>query len=147
MTILANHSNQTTRLLLYVMVCTIIVAFGSVGSIFAAQIGGQYSLMGLFLGAALGAFIAVYESTIIGCVVGMVFGLIVSPLVYYYIDFETAFLVAFVTSLFGAIMGEPLAFFWNKAEEIEEIDNFEDYESFEQEFFQDTTNANKQDHE
>ena len=121
MSILAS-SRQTTRVLIYAMVCTLIVAFGSMGSIFAAQLGPQYALMGLFLGSALGAFIAVYESTVIGCMFGMFGGLIIGPLVYLFIDFETAYLITFVLALFGAIMGEPLAYFWREAIAIEEED-------------------------
>jgi uncharacterized membrane protein (DUF106 family) len=121
MSLLASQ-RQSTRLMVYAMVCTLVVAFGSIGAVFAAHIGPQYSLMGLFLGSALGAFISVFESTIIGCITGMITGLAVFPLVYFFIDFETAYLVIFVLALFGAIMGEPLAYFWREAEEIEETD-------------------------
>jgi uncharacterized membrane protein len=106
--------------MVYAMVCTLVISFGSIGAIFASNIAPQYALMGLFLGSALGAFISVYESTIIGCMAGMITGLAVSPLVYVFIDFETAYLVVFILALFGAIMGEPLAYFWREAEEISE---------------------------
>ncbi len=119
MSILASP-RQTTRLMVYAMVCTLVVAFGSIGAVLAGNIAPQYSLMGLFLGSALGAFISVYESTIIGCMAGMFTGLLVGPLVFYFIDFETAYLVVFVMSLLGAIMGEPLALFWREADESEQ---------------------------
>lgn len=119
MSILASE-RQSTRLMVYVMICTLIIAFGSIGSIFASYLGYQYTLMGLFLGSALGAFIAVYESTVIGCMIGMVGGLFVAPLVYYFVDFETAYLLIFVLALFGAVMGEPLAYFWREASGIAE---------------------------
>lgn len=108
---------QTTRLMVYAMVCTLVVAFGSIGAVLASNVAPQYSLMGLFLGSALGAFISVYESTIIGCMAGMFTGLLVSPLIFYFIDFETAYLVVFIMALLGAIMGEPLALFWREAHE------------------------------
>lgn len=117
---------QSTRLMVYVMVCTLIIAFGSIGAIFASYLGYQYSLMGLFLGSALGAFIAIYESTVIGCMIGMVSGLFIAPLVYYFVDFETAYLVIFVLALFGAIMGEPLVYFWREASGADEDDNDND---------------------
>lgn len=115
MSILASP-RQTTKFMVYAMVCTLVVAFGAIGAVLAGNIAPQYSLMGLFLGSALGAFISVYESTIIGCVAGMLLGLAAGPLVYYIIDFETAYLVVFVMALLGAILGEPLAIFWQEAE-------------------------------
>ena len=108
---------QTTRLMVYAMVCTLVVAFGSIGAVLAGNVAPQYSLMGLFLGSALGAFISVYESTIIGCMAGMFAGLLVGPLIYYFIDFETAYLVVFIMALLGAILGEPLALFWREAQD------------------------------
>lgn len=110
--------------MVYAMVCTLVIAFGTIGAVFASSLAPQYALMGLFIGSALGAFISVYESTIIGCMTGMLTGLLVSPLVYFFIDFETSYMVIFVLALFGAIMGEPLAYFWREAEEIDE-DNTE----------------------
>lgn len=115
MSILASP-RQTTRFMVYAMICTLVVAFGSIGAVLAGNVAPQYSLMGLFLGSALGAFISVYESTIIGCMFGMLAGLAAGPLVYYFIDFETAYLVAFVMALLGAILGEPLALFWREAD-------------------------------
>ena len=115
MSILASP-RQTTKFMVYAMVCTLVVAFGAIGAVLAGNIAPQYSLMGLFLGSALGAFISVYESTIIGCMVGMLLGLAMAPLTYYVIDFETAYLVVFVMALLGAILGEPLAIFWHEAE-------------------------------
>lgn len=102
--------------MVYAMICTLVVAFGAIGSVLAGNIGDQYSLMGLFLGSALGAFISVYESTIVGSMAGMLIGLLVGPLIFYFIDFETAYLSAFVMALLGAIMGEPLAAFWREAD-------------------------------
>ncbi len=119
MSILASP-RQTTRFMIYAMVCTLVISFGAIGAVLAGNISPQYALMGLFLGSALGAFISVYESTILGCIIGMLAGLAASPLVYYFIDFETAYLVVFVLALLGAIMGEPLALFWREAELIEE---------------------------
>jgi phosphotransferase system glucose/maltose/N-acetylglucosamine-specific IIC component len=114
--------------MVYAMVCTLVIAFGTIGAVFASNLAPQYALMGLFLGSALGAFISVYESTIIGCMAGMITGLAVSPLVYLYIDFETSYLVVFVLALFGAIMGEPLAYFWREAEDIAESDEAADFD-------------------
>lgn len=131
MSILASQ-RQTTRLLIYAMVCTLVIAFGSIGAIFASNVAPQYALMGLFLGSALGAFISVHEATIVGCMAGMLTGLAFSPLVYFFIDFETAYLVIFVMSLFGAIMGEPLAYFWREADTISD-DQEEDPSSGEKE--------------
>lgn len=116
MSILASP-RQTTRVMVYAMICTLVVAFGAIGAVLAGNIGEQYALMGLFLGSALGAFISVYESTIVGCIAGMLVGLLVGPLVYYFLDFETAYLVVFVFALLGAILGEPMAIFWREAEE------------------------------
>lgn len=114
---------QTTRFMVYAVVCTLIAAFGSIGSVLASRLGIEYTLMGLFIGSALGAFIAVYESTIIGCITGLIAGLIFSPFAYYLIDLETAALIIFVMGLFGAIMGEPMAYFWNEASRITESEN------------------------
>ncbi|MDD2999328.1 MAG: hypothetical protein EOM80_00990 [Erysipelotrichia bacterium] len=116
MSILASP-RQTTRFMVYAMVCTLVIAFGSIGAVLAGNIAPQYSLMGLFLGSAIGAFVSVYESTIVGCMTGMLFGMLVAPLVYYFIDFETAYLMVFILSLLGAILGEPMAIFWREAEE------------------------------
>jgi len=110
---------QTTRVMVYAMICTLVTAFGSIGAVLAGNVAPQYSLMGLFLGSALGAFISVYESTIIGCMAGMFTGILVAPLVFFFIDFETAYLVVFIMALLGAIMGEPLALFWREAHETE----------------------------
>ncbi|HOI90192.1 MAG TPA: hypothetical protein PLK28_06750 [Candidatus Rifleibacterium sp.] len=115
MSILASP-RQTTRMMVYAMICTLVVAFGAIGAVLAGNIAEQYSLMGLFLGSALGAFISVYESTIVGSIAGMLLGLLVGPLVFYFIDFETAYLTAFVLALLGAIMGEPMAAFWREAD-------------------------------
>jgi hypothetical protein len=114
---------QTTRLMVYAMICTLVTAFGSIGAVLAGNVAPQYSLMGLFLGSALGAFISVYESTIIGCMAGMFTGVLVAPLIFYFIDFETAYLVVFIMSLLGAIMGEPLALFWREAHETDSEDS------------------------
>ena len=121
------------KILLYAMIVTLIVAFGAIGSVLASELGARYTLMGFFLGSAFGTFIAVYESTIIGCITGMVIGLIVSPLAYYFIDLETACLAIFTLSIFGAIMGEPIAHFWQEAVDT----NLETDEDNEQEDFDD----------
>ncbi len=127
MSILASP-RQTTRFMVYAMVCTLVIAFGTIGAVFAESIAPQYALMGLFLGSALGAFISVYESTIIGCMAGMITGLAVSPLVYFFIDFETSYLMVFVLALFGAVMGEPMAYFWREAEGLSEEPEAEETE-------------------
>jgi hypothetical protein len=111
---------NSTRLMLYAMTCTLIVAFGAIGSILVGKFGEQYTLMGLFLGSALGAFISVYESTIVGSIIGMLLGVVSAPLVLYFVDLETACLLAFTMSLLGAIMGEPLASFWREGAHEEE---------------------------
>ena len=116
---------QTTRVMVYAMICTLVVAFGAIGAVLAGNVGDQYSLMGLFLGSALGAFISVYESTVIGSMAGMLIGLMVGPLIFYFIDFETAYLSAFVLALLGAIMGEPMAAFWREADHIDSDENDE----------------------
>jgi hypothetical protein len=108
---------NSTRLMLYAMMCTLIVAFGALGSIIIGKFGEQYSLMGLFIGSALGAFISVYESTIVGSITGMMLGVLCAPLVLYFVDLETTCLLAFVMSLLGAVMGEPLASFWREGAE------------------------------
>lgn len=118
MSILASP-RQTTRVMVYAMICTLVVAFGAIGAVLAGNISEQYSLIGLFLGSALGAFISVYESTIVGCMAGMLTGLLVGPMIYYFLDFETAYLAAFVLALLGAILGEPMAIFWREAEDGE----------------------------
>ena len=115
MSILASP-RQTTRMMVYAMICTLVIAFGAIGAVLAGNVAEQYSLMGLFLVSALGALISVYESTIVGSIAGMLLGLLVGPLVFYFIDFETAYLTAFVLALLGAIMGEPLAAFWREAD-------------------------------
>ncbi|MDD3001110.1 MAG: hypothetical protein PHF29_05085 [Candidatus Riflebacteria bacterium] len=113
-----SSQSHTTRLMIYAMVCTLIVAFGAIGSIIASSsLGEQYALMGLFIGSALGAFISVYESTIIGCIVGMIVGAISAPLVFYFIDLETACLLVFTIALLGAILGEPIATFWRETQD------------------------------
>ncbi len=119
MSILASTRNST-RIMVYAMVCTLVISFGCIGALLASVMGAQYALIGLFLGSALGAFISVYEATIIGCMSGMLVGLISSPLVFYFLDFETAYLVIFVFSLLGAFLGEPLAYFWREANQLEE---------------------------
>lgn len=128
-----SSQSHTTRLMIYAMICTLIVAFGAIGSVIALNLGEQYTLMGLFIGSALGAFISVYESTIIGCVVGMIVGAISAPFVFYLIDLETACLLVFTIALLGAILGEPIAGFWRETQddtedskrdaESEELDN------------------------
>ncbi|MBQ2594464.1 MAG: hypothetical protein II567_14445 [Candidatus Riflebacteria bacterium] len=129
---LISSSGNISRVMACALVCTLIVAFGAIGSVLAGNFGDQYSLVGLFLGSALGAFIAVYESTIIGCMIGMLIGALISPVIYYFIDFETAYLAVFISSLIGAILGEPVASFWQEAEypssneKLDERDNSEE---------------------
>lgn len=113
---LINSSSSLSKVIYYLMICTLIVAFGAIGSVLAKNFGEAYSFVGLFLGSALGAFIAVYESTILGCIIGMIVGVIISPLIYYLIDFETAYLAVFISSLIGAILGEPVCSFWKEAD-------------------------------
>lgn len=117
---LINSSSGFSKIITYLMICTLIVAFGAIGSVLAKNFGEAYSFVGLFLGSALGAFIAVYESTIIGCIIGMLIGAIISPVIYYLIDFETAYLAIFISSLIGAILGEPICSFWKEADYSEE---------------------------
>lgn len=117
---LLENSSTFGRLMAYVLVCTLIVAFGAIGSVLAGNFGEQYSLLGLFLGSALGAFIAVYQSTVVGCITGMIVGMFLAPLLYFYIDFETAYLAVFICSLIGAILGEPVASFWQEADYSED---------------------------
>ena len=113
-----NLSVQTgisTRILVYAMTSTIVVAFGSLGALIMGVLAPEGSLLGLLLGSVLGAFLAVHESTIVGCVVGMLLGLCVSPFVYLVVDQETAFMTVFLCSLLGAFLGEPFAHFWREA--------------------------------
>ena len=114
---LFNSASPISRIMAYLLVCTLIIAFGAIGSVLARNFGDAYSFVGLFLGSALGAFIAVYESTIIGCLIGMIIGVVISPIIYYLIDFETAYLAIFISSLIGAILGEPVASFWQEADD------------------------------
>ena len=114
---LISSSSNLSRAMACFLVCTLIAAFGAIGSVLAGNFGDQYSLVGLFLGSALGAFIAVYESTIIGCMIGMLIGACISPVIYHFIDFETAYLAVFISSLIGAILGEPVASFWHEADD------------------------------
>ena len=122
MALIASSTN-TTRIMIYAMVCTLVIAFGAMGAVLSFKIAPQYSLMGLFLGSAIGAFLSVYESTIVGCVTGMIVGLCTAPIIYYFIDFETAYMFVFVMSLFGAFIGEPIAYFWREANSYEDDAN------------------------
>lgn len=123
---LLDNSSSFGKFMAYALVCTLIVAFGAIGSVLAGNFGEQFSLLGLFLGASLGAFIAVYESTVIGCIVGMLVGVLISPVLYHFIDFETAYLAVFISSLIGAILGEPIASFWHEADYSEDKSEIED---------------------
>ncbi len=125
---LISYSGTLPRTMACLLVCTLIVAFGAIGSVLAGNFGDQYSLVGLFLGSALGAFIAVYESTIIGCLIGMIVGVLISPVLYHFIDFETAYLAVFISSLIGAILGEPVASFWYEADDANDNEKSEDEE-------------------
>ena len=106
----------STRVLVYAMISTLVVAFGGIGAFIASFIAPEFALIGLLVGSALGAFLSVHETTVVGCMGGMIGGLLVSPFVYWVIDFETAYMVVFVFSLFGAFMGEPIAYFWREAQ-------------------------------
>ena len=130
---LISSSGNISRVMACALVCTLIVAFGAIGSVLAGNFGDQYSLVGLFLGSALGAFIAVYESTIIGCMIGMIIGALISPVIYYFIDFETAYLAIFISSLIGAILGEPVASFWHEADYSSSNEKSEDQDNSEEE--------------
>lgn len=99
------------------MISTLVVAFAALGIFIAAFWAPEYALVGLLAGSSLGAFIAVHESTLIGCLGGMLVGLIASPFVYMILDFETSYMVVFIFSLLGAVLGEPLAFFWRETDE------------------------------
>ena len=103
---LLENSSSFGKFMAYAIVCTLIVAFGAIGSVLAGNFGEQYSLLGLFLGSSLGAFIAVYESTVIGCIVGMLIGALISPVLYHFIDFETAYLAVFISSFAAALFSE-----------------------------------------
>ena len=126
---LFNSASPISRIMAYLLVCTLIISFGAIGSVLAKNFGDAYSFVGLFLGSALGAFIAVYESTIIGCLIGMIIGVVISPIIYYLIDFETAYLAIFISSLIGAILGEPVASFWQEADDSsynnQQVDEYE----------------------
>ncbi len=130
---LISSSGNLSRVMACALVCTLIVAFGAIGSVLAGNFGDQYSLVGLFLGSALGAFIAVYESTIIGCMIGMIVGALISPVIYYFIDLETAYLAIFISSLIGAILGEPVASFWHEADYSNSNEKQEDQDNSEEE--------------
>ncbi len=122
-----SSEKNSTKFMLYAMMCTLIVAFGAMGTVLIGKFGEQYSLMGLFIGSAIGAFISVYESTIVGSILGMLLGVLCAPLVLYFIDLETTCLLAFTLSLLGAILGEPLASFWREPlEEIKEMEKLEE---------------------
>lgn len=114
---LAMSARLSTRLLAYAMISTLVVAFAAIGIFIAAYWAPEYALGGLLLGSSLGAFIAVHESTLIGCLCGMLIGLVVTPFVYMVLDFETSYMVVFIFSLLGAVLGEPIAFFWRETEE------------------------------
>lgn len=105
----------STRVLVYAMSSTIVVAFGSLGALIMGALAPEGSLPGLLIGSVLGAFLAVHESTIVGCVVGMLLGLCTAPFIYFVLDQETAFLTVFLFSLLGAFLGEPIAHFWREA--------------------------------
>ncbi|HOY66914.1 MAG TPA: hypothetical protein PLP29_08495 [Candidatus Ozemobacteraceae bacterium] len=114
---LATSARLSTRLLAYAMISTLVVAFAALGIFIAAFWAPEYALVGLLVGSSLGAFIAVHESTLIGCLGGMLVGLIAAPFVYMILDFETSYMVVFIFSLLGAVLGEPLAFFWRETDE------------------------------
>jgi len=107
----------SSRILIYAMVSTLVVAFGTIGAFIGAYIGPEFPLVGLMLGSVLGVFLAVHEATIIGCLVGMLIGLALAVFTYLAIDFETAYMVVFLFSLLGAFLGEPFAYFWREADQ------------------------------
>ena len=91
----------STRVLVYAMISTLVVAFGGIGAFIASFIAPEFSLLGLLVGSALGAYLSVHETTVVGCVGGMIGGLLVAPFVYYILDFETSYMVVFVFFKFG----------------------------------------------
>lgn len=107
----------SNRVLVYAMISTLVVAFGTIGALIGAYLGPEFPLVGLLLGSVLGVFLAVHENTIIGCIVGMMFGMFGGVITYQLIDFETAYMVVFLFSLLGAFLGEPFAYFWREANE------------------------------
>ncbi|MBF0544832.1 MAG: hypothetical protein HQM08_10380 [Candidatus Riflebacteria bacterium] len=105
----------SNRVLIYAMISTLVVSFGSLGTFIGAHFSPEYSLIGLFLGSVLGVFVAIQETTLYGCIVGMIFGLFFSLFSYFLIDFDTAYMTVFVFSLLGAFLGEPFAYFFRES--------------------------------
>ena len=105
----------SNRVLIYSMISTLVVSFGSIGAFIGASIAPELALVGLLLGSVLGVFLALHENTIIGCMVGMVIGFVMGGFIYLLLDFDTAYMVVFVFSLLGAFLGEPFAYFWRES--------------------------------
>ncbi|MFZ2959741.1 MAG: hypothetical protein WA705_22910 [Candidatus Ozemobacteraceae bacterium] len=105
----------SNRVLIYAMISTLIVCFGSIGTFIGAYIAPEFALVGLLLGSVLGVFLALHESTVVGCIIGMLIGTCIAAFIYLILDFETAYMVVFVFSLLGAFLGEPFAYFWKES--------------------------------
>ena len=105
------------RVLIYAMISTLVVCFGSIGTFIGAYFAPEFALVGLLLGSVLGVFLALHESTVVGSIIGMVIGLCLGAFIYLILDFETAYMVVFVFSLLGAFLGEPFAYFWKESTE------------------------------
>ncbi|MBF0499559.1 MAG: hypothetical protein HQM09_05475 [Candidatus Riflebacteria bacterium] len=112
---LAASVRISNRLLIYGMISTLVVCFGSIGAFIGIYIAPEFALVGLLLGSVLGVFLALQESTIVGSIVGMLIGICIGMFVYLVLDFETAYMVVFVCSLLGAFLGEPFAYFWKES--------------------------------
>lgn len=112
----------SNRVLIYSMISTLVVSFGSIGAFIGASFAPEMSLVGLLLGSVLGVFLALHENTVIGCIMGMVIGLAMGGFIFLLLDFETAYMVVFVFSLLGAFLGEPLAYFWRESAQADEED-------------------------
>ncbi|MBF0409146.1 MAG: hypothetical protein HQM10_17490 [Candidatus Riflebacteria bacterium] len=101
----------SNRALVYALISTLVVSFGSLGVFIGAHFAPEYSLLGLMIGSALGVFIAIQEATLYGCIFGMLSGLVFAVFTYLLVDFDTAYMTVFVFSLLGAFLGEPFSYF------------------------------------
>jgi len=108
----------SNRVLVYSLISTLVICFGTIGTLIGAWFAPEMSLVGLLAGSVLGVFVALHESTIIGCVIGMMFGLLLALFVFLMTDFETAYLTVFLFSLLGAFLGEPFASFWRESDAL-----------------------------
>ena len=110
----------SNRILVYAMMSALVAAFGCLGALIIGFLEPNFSILGLLLGSVLGVFIALHESSVVGSLIGMLAGLILGGFIYMLIDLETAFLTVFILSLFGAFLGEPVAYFWREANSLAE---------------------------